>query len=157
MKKLIKVLFGATIGLSMLSGLAASEVKLIKGQTLYVPSQTSVMSGSHSFDAKPTIFIHNADQNNSINIVRCDFYNTDGKLVEKYLQQPLKLNANAATRINIKERITGEEGSGAHFIIQWQADNKVVEPLVEVWFIGAVGSRGHSFVSHPRIIHEDTN
>ena len=157
MNRLIKLLWLTALGFLMVAGLAAGEVKLVKGQTLYVPSQTSVMSGTHSFDAKPTIFIHNADQNNSINIVRCDFYNTNGKLVEKYLQQPLKLNANAATRINIKERIPGEEGSGAHFIIQWQADNKVIEPLVEVWFIGAVGSRGHSFTSPVRIIQEDTN
>jgi hypothetical protein len=157
MQKLIRMLIMATIAFWLLAGLAAGEVKLVKGQTLYVPSQTSVMSGSHSFDAKPTIFIHNTDQNSSINIVRVDFYNTSGTLVEKYLQKPLKLNANAVTRINIKERLSGEEGSGAHFIVQWQADHRVVEPLVEVWFIGAVGSRGHSFVSHPRIIQEDTN
>jgi len=119
------------------------------------------MSGSqadsHSFEAKPTIFIHNTDQNNTINIVRIDFYNTDGKLVEKYLQQPRKLNANSATRINVKELLKGEEGSGAHFIIQWQAENKVVEPLVQTWFVGAVGTRVYSYTSPARIIQEDAN
>lgn len=157
MKRLIQVLWLTTMGLAMLAGLAAGEVKLVKGQTFYVASQTSQIAGSHSFDVKPVIFIHNTDQNNPINIVRIDFYNTDGKLVEKYLQQPQKLNANSATRINVKERLPGEEGSGAHFIIQWQAENKVVAPIVEVWFIGAVGTKGYSFTSQGRIIQEDTN
>ncbi len=157
MKKLLKVLWLTAMGLAMLAGLAAGEVKLIKGQTLYVPSYTSLMSGSHAFEAKPTIFIHNTDQNNTINIVRIDFYNTDGKLVEKYLQQPRKLNANSATRIYVKELLKGEEGSGAHFIIQWQAENKVVEPLVQTWFVGAVGTRGYSYTSPARIIQEDAN
>ena len=161
MKRLIKVLWLTTMGVALLAGLAAGEVKLIKGQTLYVPSYTSFMggsqAGSHAFEAKPTIFIHNTDQNNPINIVRIDFYNTDGKLVEKYLQQPRKLNANSATRINVKELLKGEEGSGAHFIIQWQAENKVVEPLVQTWFVGAVGTRGYSYTSPARIIQEDAN
>ena len=142
----------------LLAGPAAAEVRLLKGQTLYVPSYTSFIgAGGHVFEAKPTIFFHNTDQNNPINIVRLDFYNTSGKLVEKYLQQPKKLNANAATRINIKEFLKGEEGSGAHFIIQWQADHKVVEPLVQTWFVGAVGTRGYSYTSPARIIQEDAD
>lgn len=161
MKRLVKVLLGATMAGSLLGGVAAGEVKLIKGQTLYVPCYTSMMTGSradsHAFEAKPTIFINNTDQNNPINIVRIDFYNTDGKLVEKYLQQPRKLDPNSATRINVKELLKGEEGSGAHFIIQWQAENKVVEPLVQTWFVGAVGTRGYSYTSPVRIIQENAD
>ncbi len=161
MKKLIKVLWLMAFGFLMVAGLAAGEVRLVKGQTLYVPCYTSFMRGSqadsHAFEAKPTVFIHNTDQNNPINIVRMDFYNTNGKLVEKYLQQPRKLNANSAMRINVKELIEGEEGSGAHFIIQWQAENKVVEPLVQTWFVGAVGNRGYSYTSPAKIIQEDAN
>jgi hypothetical protein len=157
MKRLIKVLWLTTMGVSMLADLAAGEVKLVKGQTLYVPCRTSFLGADHSFDVKSTIFIHNTDQNNQITIVRIDFYNTDGKLVEKYLQQPLKLDANAATRIIVKERLAGEAGSGAHFIIQWQAENKVVEPLVEIWLFSAVGTRGHSFTAQAKVIQEDAN
>jgi hypothetical protein len=73
------------------------------------------------------------------------------------LQKPLKLNALAATHIKVKEPLKGEEGSGAHFIIQWQAGKKVVEPLVESWFLGAAGTRGYSCVSQARIIQEDAN
>ena len=158
MNKLLKVLWLTTLGVSLLAGLAAGEVKLIKGQTLYVPCYTSFIGGGgHAFPVRATIFIHNTDPNNPIKIVRQDFYNTQGKLVEKYLQQPMVLNALAATRINVKEPLQGEEGSGAHFIIQWQAENKVVEPLVQAWFVGGVGNRGYSYTSPARIIQEDAN
>ena len=157
MKRLIRVLLLTIMALSMLNGLAAGEVKLIKGQTFYVPCYTSFISGGRSYDLNATVSLHNTDPHNPINIVRIDFYNTSGKLVAKYLQQPLKLNALAATHIKVKEPLKGEEGSGAHLIIQWQAENKVVEPLIESWFLGSAGTRGYSFVSQARIIQEDAN
>ena len=160
MKKLLRVLLPIIImmlGLPMLRGLAAAEVKLLKGQTYYVPCSTSFISGNYSFNIKSTIFIHNTDQNNSINIIRIDFYNTSGKLVGKYLQQPLKIDAIAATRINVKEPLNGEEGMAAHFIIQWQSETKVVEPLIEGLFVASEGTHGYSFTLQPRIIQEIAN
>jgi len=158
MERLLKMLLLMAAGVLLFAGGAAGEIRLLKGQTWYVPSNTSFIGGGgHVYDTTPTIFIHNTDQNNPINIVRVDFYNTNGTLVEKYLQKPQKLNANAATRIRVKKRLVGEEGSGAHFIIQWQAESKVVEPLLEVWFIGAAGTRGYSLTSHGRVIQEDAN
>ena len=160
MQKLLKVLLAmviTTMGLFMFTGLVAAEVKLLKGQTYYVPCSTSYISGGYSFNIKATILIHNTDPNNSINLVRIDFYNSSGKLVEKYLQQPLKLDALAATRISVKEPLAGEEGMAAHFIIQWQSEAKVVEPLIEGLFIGTSGTHGYSWTLQPRIIQEVAN
>ena len=155
--KVFLLLLITIMGASIFAGWAAAEVKLLKGQTLYIPSYTSFVIGTFSFNVRATIFIHNTDPNNSINITRIDFYNTSGKLMEKYLQQPLKLNPLAATRIAVKKPLEGEEGMAAHFIIQWQAENKVVEPLVHGVFTGVSGTRGFSYTSHPRIMQEDAN
>jgi len=160
MKNLLKVFLLIIImimGSSMCAGLAAGEVKLVKGQTCYVPCPTSFIAGTYSFDLRATIFIHNTDQNNAINIVGIDFYNSGGKLVDKYLSQPLKLNALAATRINVKQPLGGEEGMAAHFIVQWQSATKVVEPIIQGLFFGSSGTRGYSFTLQPRIIQEDAN
>ena len=119
-----------TLGSSLFAGLAAGEVKLVKGQTLYIPCPTSFMAGTYSFDVRATVFIHNTDPTNAINITGIDFYNSGGKLVEKYITQPLKLNALAATRVNVKQPLEGEDGMAAHFVIQWQSEHKVVEPLI---------------------------
>jgi hypothetical protein len=157
MKNLAKVLWliiVMIVGLAMLTGLAAAGVKLVKGQTLYLPCSTSYVAGDYSFNIKATIFIHNTDPNNSINLVKIDFYNTSGQLVEKYLPQPLKLNPSAATSIHVKNPLSGAEGMASHFVIQWQAETKVVEPLLRGMLIGAAGTRGYSFTTQPRIVQE---
>jgi hypothetical protein len=141
-------------GLSMLMGLAWGEVRLLKGQTLYLPCSTSYMAGDYAFDVKATIFIHNTDPAHAITIVKVDFYNTSGKLVEKYLQQPLTLAPAAGAHIHVKNALSGEEGTVAHFVIQWQADTKVVEPLVRCLMFGAAGTRGYSFDTIPRVVQE---
>lgn len=156
MKNLAKVflLIIMIMGLSVLAGVAAGQVKLVKGQTLYLPIATSYVTDDYSFNVNSTIFIHNTDPDHAINIVKMDFYNTSGKLVETYLQQPMKLNPSAGTRLHVKNTLTGEEGTVAHFVIQWQADTKVVEPLVRGLLMGARGTRGYSFDTTPRIVQE---
>jgi len=146
-----------TLGFSLVAGGAAAEVKLVKGQTLYIPSPTSFMAGTYSFNVRATVFIHNADPNNAINITGIDFYNSGGKLVEKYVTQPVKLNALAATRVNVKQPLEGEDGMAAHFVIQWQSEHKVVEPLLNGWLTAVSGTRGFSFTTYPRIIREDAD
>jgi hypothetical protein len=157
MKRLIRALLLTTLGFSLLAGPAAGEVKRVKGQTLYLPSYSSFIKNGHSYDIQPTIFIHNVDQHNPINIVRLDLFDSNGKLVEKDVQQPVKLNANAAIRFNMNDNLQGEEGAEAHVIIQWQAPHKVIEPLVEAWFLGAAGTRGYTFTSQAKVIHEEGN
>jgi hypothetical protein len=107
-----------------------------------------------SFSVYPTIVIHNTDPDHAINIVKMDFYNSSGELVKKYLQQPLKLNPSAGTRIHLKNALSGQEGTAAHFIIQWQAETRVVEPLVTGLMLGSRGTRGYSLATTPRIVRE---
>jgi hypothetical protein len=142
------------MGLGPIKGLAAGEVKLVKGQTLYLPISTSYMAGDYAFDVRPTIFIHNTDADHAINIVRIDFYNTSGKLVEKYLEKPLKLNPAAGTYIRVKNLLSGEEGAASHFIVQWQAETKVNDPIIRGLMLGASGTRGYTFETQPRIVQE---
>jgi hypothetical protein len=146
-----------TLGFSLVAGGAAAEVKLVKGQTLYIPSPTSFVAGTYSFNVRATVYIHNTDPTNAINITGIDFYNSGGKLVEKYVTEPVKLNALAATRVNVKQPLEGEDGMAAHFVIKWQSEHKVVEPLINGWFTGVSGTRGFSFTTSPRIIQEDAN
>jgi hypothetical protein len=77
--------------------------------------------------------------------------------MEKYVTEPVKLNALAATRVNVKQPLEGEDGMAAHFVIKWQSEHKVVEPLIYSWFTGVSGTRGFSFTTNPRIIQEDVN
>jgi hypothetical protein len=157
MKKLVKVSLLTMAALALFAGGAAGEVRLSKGQTLYVPCYTTFYSGGHPFEVMSVIFIHNADPQNAIKIVQMDLHNTSGKLVEKSLQKPLQLPSFATHRIEVKTPLKGEEGAGANFIIQWQADKKVIEPLINAWFLGARGTQGYSFTSPARVIREESD
>jgi hypothetical protein len=157
MKNLAKVLMLIMVilmGLAVLTCVAAGQVKLLKGQTLYIPCSTSYVAGDYSFNVNTTVFIRNTDPKHSIDIVKIDFYNTSGKLVEKYLPQPLKLAPSAGTYIRVKDPLSGEEGAVAHFVVQWQAETRVNEPIVRGLMLGSAGTRGYTFESEPRIVQE---
>ncbi len=139
-------------------GLAAGAVNLLKGQTIYLPCYSTIR-GIHGENIAmiANLFVHNVDPQNSINIVRVDLYDADGKLVEKYLPQPMKIGPLAATRFSLKPAFKGDGGEEANFVVQWRADTKVIEPLIETVFVGAIGTHGYSFSSLGRVMAEETD
>lgn len=154
-RKIMLTITPAVISLLFLYGFAAAKVKLVKGQTIYVPSYSNIISESYRVVLRGNLIIHNTDPNQSITIVRIDHYDTNGKLVEKYLTQPLELGPLAATRLTIKKLEQGDEGAGANFMVQWRAQDMVTEPIIESIMVGSLGTQGHSFSSQGRVIHEE--
>jgi hypothetical protein len=149
----------ATLCLFAGSKAALGAPKLVQGQTIYIPSYANVISGPPMLMVVPlraNLVIHNTDPSHPIMVTRVDHYDTHGKLVEKYLPQPVKLNPLGATRVVVKEPKKGDEGLGANFIVQWHADQKVTEPLIDCLMLGTLGNQGFSFTSQGRIIQEET-
>jgi hypothetical protein len=132
----------------------AAAVKLVRGQTIYIPSYTNIISGTQRIILRANLIIHNADPQHALEVGRVDHYDTNGKLVEAYLQQPVTLPPLAAMRVVIKAPRAGDEGAGANFIVQWQAPQRVVEPLVECVMVGTAGTHSYSFNSSGRVIAE---
>ena len=156
LKRFLMLILSITI-LFTLGTFAVGAVKLVKGQTLYVPSYSNIIGDMQHIVVRANLIIHNTDQDHPITIVRIDNYDTNGKLVEKYLPKPVQLKALAATRILIKNPKKGDEGAGANFIVQWQAENKVTEPLIECIMVGSLGTQGHTFSSQGRVIAEESD
>jgi len=157
LSKIFAVIVITAAGLVIGGGLAAGAVNLLKGQTVYVPCYSTVIGVDETVTMKANLFIHNADPQNPISVSRVDLYDENGKLVEKYLAQPLKIEALAAARFDIKHAFKGDTGAAANFVVQWRADKKVVEPLIESVFIGSSGTHGYSFSSIGRIMAEETD
>lgn len=155
LKRAIPISTLAVILLLSLSGLVLSEVKHVKGQTIYIPSYSNIISESYRVILRGNLVIHNTDPNQPVTIVKIDHYDTNGKLVEKYLSQPMELGPLAATRIIIRKPASGDEGAGANFLVQWRAQTPVTEPLVECIVVGAHGTQGHSFAVSGRVIAEE--
>ncbi len=147
----------ATLGLFISCGVGLAAVKLVKSQTVYIPSYSNVISGPPIYMTVPlraNLVIHNTDPSQAITVVRIDEYNTEGQKVGSYLTAPVNLNPLGAMRVVVKESKKEAEGLGANFIIQWQGEKKVTEPIIECLIIGSSGAQGYSFATQGRIIQE---
>ena len=140
-------------------GAASAALKMVKGQTVYIPSYANVISGPPIYMTVPlraNLVIHNTDPSQAITVARIDEYDTEGKKVSSYLTAPVVLNPMGAMRVVVKESKKEAAGLGANFIIQWQAEKKVTEPIIECLIIGSLGAQGFSFATQGRVTQEQT-
>lgn len=122
-------------------------------QTIYAPVYSHIYSGNKErpFPLAVTVSIRNTDQGKSMAVLQADYFDSDGKLIKSNLTEPKILKPLATLRFVVKESdLSG--GSGANFIIVWEADKGLNQPLVEAIMIGTQGQQGISFTSRGVII-----
>jgi hypothetical protein len=132
---------------------ADEKTLLTDGQTIYVPAYSHIYSGNkeHPFLLAVTLSIRNIDPKHPIEITVVDYYETQGKRLNKYLNESKILNPMESLRYIIPER-DKSGGSGANFIVEWKSDKSVNAPIVESVMIGAQNQQGVSFTSRGREI-----
>lgn len=135
---------------------AESVAARSKGQTIYVPVYSHIYSGDreHPFYLAATLSIRNTDPQQSITVTVVDYYDSSGKLLEKYLKTSLTLTKLASVRYIVKESDKAG-GSGANFIVQWQSAVPVNPPITESVMIGTQRQQGLSFTSRGQVIEEE--
>ena len=109
---------------------AGADMRLFKGQTVYVPVYSHIYSGDREqpFYLAATLSIRNTDLKHEIKLTAVDYYNSEGKFLKHYLETPLPLNAMATKRYVVPES-DKSGGSGAKFIVSWQAEQPVPNSL----------------------------
>lgn len=114
---------------------------LASGQTVYVPAYSHIYSGNREVPSflAVTLSIRNTDPNHSIRILVVNYYETEGSLVKKLVFSPLTLSAMGSTRYIIPQKDKAG-GSGANFIVEWEADRKINVPIIETIMIGSRSS-----------------
>jgi hypothetical protein len=135
---------------------AASESRLLKGQTIYVPAYSQIYHGDRqqSFQLAVTLSVRNTDLEHAITVVSVDYFDSDGKLLKRYLENEMKLSGMASAEFIVKESDrTG--GLGANFVVVWKSQEKVSEPIAETVMIGTMSQQGISFTSRGRAIKEE--
>jgi hypothetical protein len=137
------------------SSYAESGIGLSKGQSVYVPVYSHIYIGDREtrFLLAATLSIRNTDMAYPITIFAADYYNSDGKLLKKYIENPIRLEPLSSARYIVRESDkTG--GSGASFIVRWKSDNPVNVPIIESVMIGTGMQQGISFTSRGQPITE---
>jgi len=130
---------------------ADKNIGLSKGQRVYVPAYSHIYSGNRArpFLLTVTLSIRNIDPTHRIEISLADYYETQGRLLKKFIDKPLILEPLGSERYIIPER-DESGGSGANFIVEWSSDKLVNPPIIESVMIGAQSSQGISFTSRGR-------
>jgi hypothetical protein len=144
-------------GVFLLTRPSAADMQLFKGQTIYVPVYSHIYSGDREqpFYLAATLSIRNTDRTHAITITAVDYYDSDGKFLKHYLDKPLSLSAMATKRYVVPES-DKSGGSGAKFVIEWQSDRAVAEPLIESVMISTKTQQGISFTSRGRVLQNVT-
>jgi hypothetical protein len=118
--------------------------------TIYVPVYSHIYAmGGTPVLLETTLSIRNTDPEKAILINSIAYFDTKGNKIEEYLDGDLALGPLASTEVLVEKRdIRG--GSGANFMVKWNADKPVHLPIVEAIMIGGEGDLRVSFRSNGR-------
>lgn len=132
---------------------AGETTGLSNGQMIYVPAYSHIYIGDYErpFLLTVTLSIRNVDPGSQIKITAVDYFQNQGKLLNKKIDRPVVLNPLESIRYIIPEK-DNTGGSGANFIVQWVSDQPVNPPIVETVMIGAQSKQGISFTSRGQVI-----
>ena len=126
------------------------DIEVVDGQTVYVPVYSHIFSeGGQAYLLEATLSIRNSDPNQQITIESVRYYDTKGQLVEDFIEGSVALGPLETTSFLV-EKSDARGGSGANFIVVWNAVEPVYEPIIEAVMVGAAGVHGISFVSPGR-------
>lgn len=147
-------IFSVTI-LSDQAWSTTSDIRISKGQTVYVPAYSNIYSGpkKNPYQLATMLSIRNVDPASGFKITAIEYYDNDGRFIRKYLDSPMNLGPLGSHHVYVEEKDT-KGGFGANFIVRWSADKNINAPIIECLMIGATGGQGFSWVSPGQEIRE---
>ena len=142
----------------LLAWAAAGAQERSKGEMLYLPVYSHIWHGDIGRDGKPTktlmsvsVSIRNTDPSGSIRVTSAQYYDTDGKKLKEYVASPRLIGPMGTEELFIA-RSDDRGGSGANFVIAWNADAAVSPPIVEAVHANLPGGRSIVFTTSARRI-----
>lgn len=136
------------------SAMAAVPVKWLN-QTVYVPAYSQIYVEDRykgtPFLLTVTLSIRNTDTAKPLTLKSVNYHDSDGHLLQKYLDKPVTLGPLGSTHYIVPESET-KGGVGAKFLIEWEAATAVTEPIIESVMISTRMQQGISFLSTGRMI-----
>jgi len=142
---------------------AKATEELSRGQLLYLPVYSYIWHGDRVTEGKAPpktlvsvlVSIRNTSLKIPIRVISARYYSTDGKLLKEYLSKPTEVAALGTLELFV-ERKEMAGGSGANFIIEWEAAAQTNLPVVEAVHVDIKsGGPAFSFVTLARPIRAD--
>ena len=110
---------------------------LVKAQSLYLPIYSHMLYGnlgekntaSHVL-LSALVSIRNTDPKRPLRVLSAKYFDTQGKLLNERVPAPVVLPPLGTLELFV-ELNDASGGSGANFVIKWEADQPINPPLVE--------------------------
>lgn len=133
------------------------QVDAAFGELVYVPIYSSIFQwGGDTHDLTATLSIHNVDLEDNIRLIKVNYYNTKGKLLRRYIKEPIVLTPLQTSQFIIKQ-MDKEGGTGANFVVQWVSESDATSPIVEAVMISTSNQQGLSFTTPGKVIRMRKN
>ena len=154
--KIIPALLLVVLGL--LPGAAMAQRALSNGQSLYLPIYSVIQYGdldrsgtARELPVSSLVSIHNTDLDKPIRLLAARYYATDGKFLRNLVAAPRVLKPMETVEFLVERRdVVG--GSGANFVIQWDAAAPASPPLVQALHIELQTNRAIVFTTDAVVI-----
>lgn len=119
---------------------------------VYVPTYSTIRGLTDRPAGLSTLLrIDNTSSAKPLVLERIDYFDTGGKLVQRYLDAPIALRPFGAVQIFV----SGEDhraGPAGNFVVIWAGSAPIAEPLIDAVTFGKSGGDSFSFVSQGRPI-----
>ena len=129
------------------------NIHVSRGQLVYLPvySNVKLMNQERDLLLTVNVTVRNTDLEHAIEVSRVDYYDENGNLIKKYLDQAYKIPAMGSKTFVVDE--TDKSGGiGANFLIEWDADTLISEPMIEAVMLGIAGSQGFAFSENGKVL-----
>jgi hypothetical protein len=150
MKRMLIILVVASICMNIIALSQSLAGELSIGSTIYVPVYKSFYqsygSTRDAYALTSTACLHNTDSKHAIVVYTIEYYDSNGKLLNKFIDAPMTIKPWNSREITLPHS-TQPEDFGANLIVRWRAEQPVNPPLVEVLMVGQVLNRGVSFLT----------
>ena len=132
----------------------AQEVRApSKGQTLYLPIYSHMLYGNLGKSGKASyvllsalVSIRNTDAKRPLRVLSARYFDTNGKLLAERVPTPILIPPFGTLELFV-ELNDASGGSGANFIIKWDAEQPVSPPLVESLHANMDGGKAVIFMT----------
>ncbi len=153
-----RAVYGGVVGLmvfAVLQGQPLEPPNSSHGQVVYVPVYSHVYFGDREreYNLSSTVLIRNVSQTDTITVGQVNYFDSQGKLVRKYVDAPRTVSPLQSMWYVVRES-DRSGGAGANFIVEWAADVPVIPPIIETVNIGTAYGQGISFVKDGLVLEE---
>jgi len=142
----------------LMCGPVLAQRALSAGQHLYLPIYSVIQYGdldrsgaARELPVSSLVSIHNTDLEKPIRLLAARYFATDGKFLRNFVPAPRVLKPMETVEFLVERRDMAG-GSGANFVIQWDAAVPVSPPLVQALHVELQTNRAIVFTTDAVLI-----